>query len=419
MKIIHVSDSYAPTIGGLERSIQTLARAQKDAGNDVIVIAATHPDEPAERDDDGVKILRRDMFVQKVPGAISDPRRAFHPPIVDPLFRHNLEKIFRGAEPDIIHAHGWNMFSVRAAAAKLGIPCVSTAHDYGHACAVKQSTFADGTVCLRPELAKCVRHANQHYGPKGIAIALSLWSSIAKSRDAEWTAVSNAVAHQADGSEFEIPNMRVIPSYCPDSIMSALDAARPEFVPEGEYMLFVGALVPVKGLQVLLQAQKELWAEGLRIPLHVIGAQHGESVGVPQEGVTYAYNQGHDKVMGSWRHASLGVVPSVVPEAFGQVVVECMAAKTPVIASRHGGIVDIVEEGVQGLLVEPNRVDDLKRAIKELWLDPERREKMGRAGRARAGKFVVSKVMPMIDEAYLDVIAKTKASSLARAHVSN
>jgi glycosyltransferase involved in cell wall biosynthesis len=161
----------------------------------------------------------------------------------------------------------------------------------------------------------------------------------------------------------------------------------------------------------LLQAQKELWEEGIKVPLQIIGAKHDDSPVVSQDGVTYAYNQPHDKVMGAWRHASLGIVPSIVPEAFGQVVVESMGAMTPVIATRHGGIIDIVEEGVQGLLIEPNSVTDLKRAIKELWLDPERRRKMGAAGPARAEKFVISKVLPMVQEAYDDVIKKSKVEN--------
>lgn len=408
MKIIHIADSYLPTIGGLERAVQTLALKQVADGHEVIIVAATHPDEPAERVANGIKILRRDMFIQKVPGAISDPRRAFHPTIVDPLFRHNLLEIFKEEKPDIVHAHAWSIFSVLSAAKKLNIPAIATAHDYGHVCAVKQSTFSDGTVCLKPELAKCVNHAKQHYGLKGIPIALGLHSSIKKTREAEWTAISNAVAHQADGSEYEVPNMRIIPSYCPDNVLDYLNTPRPDWVPQEDYMLFVGALVPVKGLHILLQAQKELWEEGLQIPLMVIGAKHANSLETEQEGVTHAYNQPHENVMAAWANASLGIVPSIVPEAFGQVVVEAMGAGTPVIATNHGGIVDIIEEGVQGLKVTPNSVPALKEAIKTLWLNPELRKQMGAAGPARAEKFIIKNVIKDVYEAYDEVIAKEK-----------
>lgn len=406
MKIIHVADSYLPTIGGLERAIQTAAYKQASDGHEVIVIATSHPDEPDERMDGAVKVLRRGMLIQRIPGAIKDPRRPFHPTVIDPEFRKHLLEIFKEEKPDIIHAHAWSMFSVLSAAKKLNIPVISTAHDYGHVCAVKQSTFPDGTVCLKPELAKCVRHAKQHYGIKGVPVALGLYSSIKQSRDAEWTAISNAVAHQGDGSEYEVPDMRVIPSYCPDNIFDYEDAERPDFAPKGDYLCFVGALGPVKGVHILLQAQQELWDEGIEIPLLVIGVPREDTPDLNLRGVYHAYNQPHDKVMAAWVNAELGVVPSVVPEAFGQVVVECMAAGTAVIGTNHGGIVDIIEEGVQGLKVTPNSVSALKDAIKELWLDPSRRKHMGKAGKVRAQKFIMKNVIKEIYDAYDDVIRK-------------
>jgi glycogen synthase len=410
MKIIHVADSYLPTIGGLERAVQTLAYKQAEDGHDVIIVAANHPDEPSERMDGKVRVLRREMFIQRIPGAISDPRRAFHPTISDPVFKKHLSDIFKAEKPDIVHAHAWSMFSVIEAAEKLDIPVISTAHDYGHVCAVKQSTFSDGTVCLKPELAKCVKHANQHYGPKGVAVALGLYSSIKKSRSTEWTAISQAVAHQADGSVYEVPNMRVIPSYCPDSVLSYKDAKKPEWLPKEEYLCFVGALGPVKGIHILLQAQQELWNEGIQIPLAIIGTPRVDTPNLDLPGVTHIYNQPHSEVMATWRHAGLGVVPSVVPEAFGQVVVECMGAGTPVIGTNHGGIVDIIEEGVQGLKVEPNNVQALKEAIKTLWLDPKRRKKMGEAGIKRAEKFIIKNVINHVYAAYDEVISKKKAA---------
>lgn len=408
MKIIHVADSYLPTIGGLERAIQTLARKQSEDGHEVVVIAASHPDEPEIVYDGKIKVIRKDMLIQKVPGAISDPRRAFHPTIADPLFKKNLYRIFKYENPDIIHAHAWSMFSVLEAAKKLNIPVISTAHDYGHVCATKTSTFSDGTVCLKPELNKCIQHAKQHYGIKGVPVALGLHASIKRSKNAEWTAISQAVADQGKDSEYEVPDMRIIPSYCPDNILDYQDAPRPDWVPQEEYMCFVGALGPIKGIHILLQAQQELWNEGVQIPLLVIGVPRPDTPNLDLPGITHAYNQPHNNVMAAWRHASLGIVPSVVPEAFGQVVVECMAGGTAVIGSNHGGIVDIIEEGVQGLKVEPNSVSSLKDAIKRLWLDKKLRDDMGLKGPERAKKFIISSVIKDIEAAYDDVIKKSK-----------
>jgi colanic acid/amylovoran biosynthesis glycosyltransferase len=71
-------------------------------------------------------------------------------------------------------------------------------------------------------------------------------------------------------------------------------------------------------------------------------------------------------------------------EAFGLSIVEAMACGIPVVATRHGGIVETVQDGVTGLLVEERDVDGMAAAIVALLDDPERAAAMGAAGRARA-----------------------------------
>lgn len=82
--------------------------------------------------------------------------------------------------------------------------------------------------------------------------------------------------------------------------------------------------------------------------------------------------------------ADLVVVPSVWQEAFGLAALEPMAAGVPVIASRVGGIPEIVRDGETGLLVEPGDEAALEGALHRLLAAPEERERMGRNGVARA-----------------------------------
>jgi glycosyltransferase involved in cell wall biosynthesis len=78
------------------------------------------------------------------------------------------------------------------------------------------------------------------------------------------------------------------------------------------------------------------------------------------------------------------VVPSVLPEPFGRVVMESMAAGTPVIGSRCGGIPEQISDGETGLLFEPGNERELAAALQKLLSDGELRTRMGRAARARA-----------------------------------
>jgi glycosyltransferase involved in cell wall biosynthesis len=85
-----------------------------------------------------------------------------------------------------------------------------------------------------------------------------------------------------------------------------------------------------------------------------------------------------------WRACDVAVTPSTVPESFGLTALEAMAAAKPVVATRHGGIVEVVEDGVTGRLVPPGDVGELAGALADYARDPDARRRHGLAGRDRA-----------------------------------
>ena len=86
------------------------------------------------------------------------------------------------------------------------------------------------------------------------------------------------------------------------------------------------------------------------------------------------------------RYADILVYPSY-REAFSLSSVEAMAWAKPVIASRTGGIPEVVEDGVTGILCEPGDVDQFARALSRLVEDSDLRSEMGKSGRERAKKI--------------------------------
>jgi len=70
-------------------------------------------------------------------------------------------------------------------------------------------------------------------------------------------------------------------------------------------------------------------------------------------------------------------------------VLEAAAAGRPVVASSVGGTAEVVEDGVSGLLVEPGDVTGFAAALRELGKDPERRRRMGAAGRELARRYTL------------------------------
>jgi glycosyltransferase involved in cell wall biosynthesis len=143
----------------------------------------------------------------------------------------------------------------------------------------------------------------------------------------------------------------------------------PESVGEPEeppHVLFVGRLSPEKGIHEFLAA-----TEGL--PRVIVGAgpvDVPEAVGfVPPSQLGPYYER-----------AAVVCVPSR-REGYGMVAREALAHGRPVVATRVGGLVDAVEDGVTGLLVEP---EGLREAIEHLLADAELRRRMGLDARARA-----------------------------------
>ena len=77
-----------------------------------------------------------------------------------------------------------------------------------------------------------------------------------------------------------------------------------------------------------------------------------------------------------------------------------MAAGRAVVGSAVGGLTDIVDDGVTGLLVPPGDAAALADAIAGLCADPERLATMGRAGRERVARFAIGSVGPRVLAAY-------------------
>ena len=91
----------------------------------------------------------------------------------------------------------------------------------------------------------------------------------------------------------------------------------------------------------------------------------------------------HDNAPGLMRHFDVLVAPSH-QEPFGTVLSEAMAVGTPVVATRVGGLAEVVDDGVTGLLVEPGEPDALAAAVLEVL---ERRDAMSAAARQAARRF--------------------------------
>lgn len=107
-----------------------------------------------------------------------------------------------------------------------------------------------------------------------------------------------------------------------------------------------------------------------------------------------------------YRSIDIFVLPSREAEPFGLVVLEAMASARPVVATAHGGPLEIVADGQTGMLVEPGSPEAMATAIAALIADPARARAMGEAGRARAvSTYGIERTVARLQLLYDEVLA--------------
>ncbi|MDA8391517.1 MAG: glycosyltransferase family 4 protein [Actinomycetota bacterium] len=149
----------------------------------------------------------------------------------------------------------------------------------------------------------------------------------------------------------------------------------------------VGRLSFEKGFDVLLTALGDL--PDVRLSIVGDGPERGNlGALVSRYGMTerVTFEGWVENVWGAMAEMDIVVAPSR-REGFGLAVAEAMMAGIPVVATRVGGLPEVVDEGTTAFLVDPGDAVGLARAVGILAGDPELRQKMGRAGRRRAIQF--------------------------------
>ncbi len=183
------------------------------------------------------------------------------------------------------------------------------------------------------------------------------------------------------------------------------------------YVLFVGRITDQKGIFHLLEAAPNL-PPGVQVVLCASAPDTPEieerlKRTLPKHPNALWIDKmiSVDEVIQLYSHAEAFVCPSVY-EPFGLINLEAMACETAVVASAVGGILEVVEDGIGGLLVPPGRPDDLANALRRLLDDPARRRAMGRAGRRRVEQqFSWASVAEQTERVYAEAITDFKRAS--------
>jgi glycogen synthase len=156
---------------------------------------------------------------------------------------------------------------------------------------------------------------------------------------------------------------------------------------EDDYLLFVGRLVEQKGVEYLLRAYQYIRTKYPTVRLKIVGAgdldlalRRLATNLLLSDCIDFVGWKSGSELVSLYQRAAVIVVPSIY-EPFGMTALEALACGRPVVASREGGLREIVKHEVHGFLAEPKDELDLAQWLMALLSDADLRSKMGKAGR--------------------------------------
>jgi phosphatidylinositol alpha-mannosyltransferase len=371
--------------GGVNRHVAALARELRRVGDDVWVLAPWDPPDrlsrvlhggPATATPPPERLISLGRTIA-IPanGAVSNLS-------LWPWGALTLRRELRSGHFDVIHVHepiapliGWSLPFTE------GTPVVGTFHSYStRALPNRIATLFGGRLVLN-----------------------RLQARIAVSEAAAWTG-----RRWFGGHYRTIPN-GVDLSLAPPGPKPGSDALR---------IVFVGRSDERKGLPVLLAAFAAL-VRHVPARLTVVGPEPADVTEYLPDRDTAAKVKAagrlpEDELWRCLHAADVLCAPSLSSESFGMVLTEAFAAGTPVVASAIAGYSEVVQDGLDGVLVPPGDAQRLGEALRELALDRDRLAAMSRAARASAERYAWPRVAGEVRDVYQHARAEASVTGRGR-----
>lgn len=409
LRILTVTTEYPPQVlGGLGTHLSELANGLSDLGCEVTVLSSTYGEAES--------YTQSNISVHWIP----IPRSLIQGPIAHVVtlssehFTRRAEALIKELKmrPAMIHCHDWLTYpATRELGQSLGVPVVATLH-----------LLYDPTT--------------RWWGEEPDEEVIEIERSLCQQATALIT-VSHSM-RELIKSTYGVPGERIRVIYNGMRTSSdSEDAPSPDELarlrlslaePDEKIIIFAGRMVPQKGITALLQSASEVVARNARVRYVIAGSFPG----VGAERLALAHKDRYPEHSNLWdrlkfvgmvtrqhlarlyKVADIAVVPSVY-EPFGYAAIEAMAAGLPVIATRAGGLAEVVVDGETGLLVPvhtseagPHRVDVEKLSEAQTFLLDNTRaaKRMGEAGRQRvAGEFTRERMVKSVRDFYRNVLA--------------
>lgn len=377
-----ITSSFLPRIGGVEEHVRSVAARLRERGIDVVVWTVDQGDDvPPVVDGVPVRVLPCPLPARSLHSLLSF---AWQGPVAGIRWALAVAQ----DRPAILHVHCFGPNGVWAMAAAIGRRLVVTSH--GESTGDATGALASSAL-LRWALRRALTRAD---------LVTAVAPSVADDLVARFGLREGTAQIIANGVDLDEAPGR-----------------RPPSLP-ARYVLGIGRLVDTKGFDLLLNA-----FASARLPddVGIVIAGDGiERSGLSEQAArlgisgrvvfTGALDRG--QIVTVAVGAALLAVPSRV-EAFGIVVLEGWRAGVPVIATNRGGPADLINDGVDGLLVDPVDRAGFASALERVFADPVLARRIGSAGRARAAEYSWNAVVSSYSAAYASLRSPGRADTIA------
>ncbi len=404
-----VNKFYYPR-GGTERYLFSLSGLLREKGHKVIPFSTFH-EKNIDTEYSSYFLLGVDFdeFFKK--GILSAATGLRTNALYSFEARKKLESLIKRERPDIAHLHNIHYHitpSILPILKEKDIPIIWTLHDYALICP-NSHFLSDGKICeacsngryYRPILERCKRGSFGASLIAGFGAYLYRWMGLYNLVDL-FLCPSDFLRKKMIEYGFDSKRLITIPNFL------EIDIPVPSYGNKA-YVLYFGRLSEEKGVETLIKSAEKIPYLNFKF---VGDGPQGRILKemVKERGLTNVQFLGELKrkeLYSLITEALFVIIPSVWYENCPYSILESFLLGKPVIASEIGGIPELVDDGIDGLLFEPGNDEDLAAKIKQLLSDKDSLKQMGERARAKVERLYSPEVhYERIVRAYNMVLSK-------------
>jgi 1,2-diacylglycerol 3-alpha-glucosyltransferase len=389
MRIAFFTNCYKPLVNGVVTSISSLKEAYERKGHDVYIFAPRVEDYIDQE---------RNVFRYR---SVNLTSKVKYPLPIPLSFR--VKKVITEFNPDIVHFHHPFLLSFPAImyGKKLGIPKILTLH----------TQYEQYAYYVSPVPERVTQEAIK-----------MIISNLAYKTDCITTpsdSMKKIMENYGIKNRIEvIPNAIRLISFKEDDESKKTEIKKKYNLKEDDkIILFVGRIAREKSIDKIIEALAIIKRKGIsKVKLLIVGRgpamdelkQLIQSLGIEEE-VIFTGAVSNEEIQHYYKMAYLFTITST-SESFGIVIIEALASGIPVLAVRAPGAVDILTDGLDGLLVDDD-VEKFADALEKIIKEPELRDKLSRGALKTSEKYNIDTISERMLNLYREVIEIKKSKT--------